>query len=82
MRVHERSSAVGRSLAELNLRKDYGITVLAINRQDRKISLPDGDERFVPGDNVVLLGMPDLLVFADTIFAAPHVDGAPAAPDQ
>jgi len=71
MRVQEGSNAIGRTLAELNLRKDYGITVLAINRQGEKISLPDGDERFAVGDNVVLLGMPDLLVFADTIFSSP-----------
>jgi len=76
MRVQERSNAIGRTLAELNLRKDYGITVLAINRQGQKISLPDGDERFAAGDNVVLLGMPDLLVFADTIFTAPPATAA------
>ena len=74
MRVQERSNAIGRTLAALNLRKDYGITVLAINRQGSKILLPDGDEHFEPGDNVVLLGMPDLLVFADTIFSAPPGD--------
>ncbi|MCX8043607.1 MAG: cation:proton antiporter [Desulfobacterota bacterium] len=75
MRIHEHSNAIGRTLAELNLRKDYGITVLAINRQGRKISLPDGEERFAAGDNVVLLGMPDLLVFADTIFGPGQRDG-------
>lgn len=72
IRVQENSSAIGRTLADLNLRKDYGITVLAINRQGKKISLPDGDEKFAEGDGVVLLGLPDLLVFADTIFGAAH----------
>lgn len=71
MQVHPRSSAVGRSLAELNLRKEYGITVLTISGHGRKATLPDGDERFREGDIVVLLGLPELLPFADNIFN-PH----------
>jgi CPA2 family monovalent cation:H+ antiporter-2 len=70
--VQENSNAIGRTLADLNLRKDYGITVLAISRPGNRISLPDGDERFAANDNVVLLGLPELLVFADAIFTAPH----------
>lgn len=68
MRVQPHSNAVGHSLAELNLRKEYGITVLAINRQGSQVPLPDGDERFSEGDTVVLLGLPELLLFADNIF--------------
>jgi len=71
MRVMPRSNAVGRSLAELNLRKEYGITVLAISCKGHKVSLPDGDERFQEDDTVVLLGLPELLLFADNIFS-PH----------
>jgi len=68
MRVQRSSNAVGHSLAELNLRKEYGITVLAISRKGGKVTLPDGDERFQEGDTVVLLGLPELLLFADNIF--------------
>jgi CPA2 family monovalent cation:H+ antiporter-2 len=68
MRVQPRSSAVGRSLAELDLRREYGITVLTISGTDRKVTLPDGDERFQENDVVVLLGLPELLPFADNIF--------------
>ena len=71
MRVMPSSKAVERSLAELNLRKEYGITVLAIRGKGRKVSLPDGDERFQEDDTVVLLGLPELLLFADNIFS-PH----------
>ncbi len=71
MSVLPSSNAVGHSLAELNLRKEYGITVLAIIREGNKITLPDGDERFTEGDSVVLLGLPELLLFADNIFK-PH----------
>ena len=69
--VHPSSNAVGRSLAELDLRKEYGITVLTISGAGRKAMLPDGDERFQENDVVVLLGLPELLPFADNIFN-PH----------
>lgn len=72
IRIHEASNAIGRSLAELNLRKDYGITVLAISRREERHQLPDGNMRFEPGDQVVLLGMPELLLFADAIFKSHH----------
>ncbi|MBN2106237.1 MAG: cation:proton antiporter [Deltaproteobacteria bacterium] len=68
MRVQHSSNAVGHSLAELNLRKEYGIAVLAISRRGQKVTLPDGDDRFQEGDTVVLLGLPELLLFADNIF--------------
>jgi CPA2 family monovalent cation:H+ antiporter-2 len=71
MTVQPSSNAVGRSLAELDLRKEYGITVLTISGTDRKVTLPDGDERFQENDVVVLLGLPELLPFADNIFN-PH----------
>jgi Kef-type K+ transport system membrane component KefB len=35
------------------------------------VALPDGDERFQEDDVVVLLGLPELLPFADNIFN-PH----------
>jgi K+/H+ antiporter YhaU regulatory subunit KhtT len=49
------------------LRKEYGITILSIRRGGETIVLPDGDDCFQAGDDVVLLGLPELLVFADTI---------------
>lgn len=71
IRVEERSGAVGRTLAELNLRKDYGITVLAVSRGGKKMTFPDSGLTFAVGDSVVLLGLPELLLFADAIFKAP-----------
>jgi CPA2 family monovalent cation:H+ antiporter-2 len=65
------AGAIGRSLAQIDLRRAYGIMVLAIRRDGSTIQLPDGDERFRAGDEVVLLGFPELLPFAVTIFRAP-----------
>ncbi len=40
-RVH----VVGRTLAEIDFRRSYGILVLAIRRGGKTVQLPDGDER-------------------------------------
>lgn len=70
MRVHPGCGAIGRSLGELNLRKDYGITVLAVLRRGEKLLLPGGTDTLEADDRVVLLGLPELLMFADGFFAA------------
>lgn len=56
LRVCPGSEVVGRSLSELDLRARYGVTLLAIRRQDVVIPNPSADERLVPGDVCVLLG--------------------------
>ncbi len=70
MRVEKESGAAGKSLAELNLRKEYGITIFAIIKDGEKVSLPDADQKLEPGDSVIAVGLPELLVFAETIFKA------------
>lgn len=70
--VEAQAGAIGRSLAELDFRRSYGIMVLAIRRAGETLQLPDGDERFARGDEVLLLGLPELLPFAVNIFHAPR----------
>ncbi len=68
IQVEESSGASGRTLAQLGLRKDYGITVLATIRNGEKTVLPGGDTVLQPGDSIVTVGLPELLVFANSIF--------------
>lgn len=79
MRVQSGCGAIGLSLGKLNLRKDYGITVLAVIRGGEKLLLPGGTDTLQDGDRVVLLGLPELLLFADGFFAA---HGKPESPDR
>jgi CPA2 family monovalent cation:H+ antiporter-2 len=56
VRLEQRSSAVGQSLAELNLRGRSGATVLAISRNGEDIVVPTAEERLQAGDVLALTG--------------------------
>ena len=59
LRVHQGAPADGKTLVELNLRKDYGVSVLAIRRDRDTLSNPDGDTPIHAGDVIVVLGTPE-----------------------
>jgi CPA2 family monovalent cation:H+ antiporter-2 len=48
--------AIGRSLAEINLRALTGASILAIRRADRYMTSPAADESIAEGDTLYLLG--------------------------
>ncbi|MCA9773284.1 MAG: cation:proton antiporter [Myxococcales bacterium] len=70
--VEAGSGAEGKSLAELNLRKASGVTILSVRRGEGQTALPDGDYRFEVGDEAVLLGIPELVLLAEGIFRGPR----------
>jgi CPA2 family monovalent cation:H+ antiporter-2 len=56
VRLEPGSAAVGRTLAELNLRGMTGATVLAIRRGEDKVVVPTADEQLREGDVLALAG--------------------------
>ena len=56
--------AVGRSLAELNLRARTGATVLAIARGDGGFATPEPNEPLRVGDVIALAGSEDAIASA------------------
>jgi CPA2 family monovalent cation:H+ antiporter-2 len=60
-----RGKVVGRSVAEIGLRENYGITVLAIRRKGRYITNVSGATRIITDDLLYLLGSPDAIVRLD-----------------
>jgi hypothetical protein len=60
VRISQTSPAAGKTLAQLELRKTYGFTALAVNRASLVISNPDGDVRLFAGDELILIGPPEL----------------------
>jgi CPA2 family monovalent cation:H+ antiporter-2 len=62
IRVHEKATVVGRSLAELQLRTKYGVTLLAIGRGPQILVNPDGQTQILGDDILILLGSPSNLV--------------------
>jgi CPA2 family monovalent cation:H+ antiporter-2 len=69
IRVVPQSIAVGRSLAQLNLRGATGATILAIRRGAQQIPTPLGREVILAGDIVAVAGAHDALEIARAIFA-------------
>jgi CPA2 family monovalent cation:H+ antiporter-2 len=69
IRVIPESIAVGRSLAQLNLRGATGATVLAIRRGAEQIPTPLGREVIQSGDIVAVAGAHDAVEVARAIFS-------------
>ncbi|HJP87251.1 MAG TPA: cation:proton antiporter [Gemmatimonadaceae bacterium] len=69
IRVAPESIAVGRSLAQLNLRGATGATVLAIRRGDQQIPTPLGREVIEANDVLAVAGAQDSIAVARAIFA-------------
>jgi CPA2 family monovalent cation:H+ antiporter-2 len=59
LRVAERSPFVGKSLVQIDLRRRYGVTVLAIRRNSKILSNPQRDIQFCVNDVLFVLGPPD-----------------------
>lgn len=50
------SCFIGKSLAELAFRNEFGVSVVKITRGERVINIPDGSERLYPQDRIVVVG--------------------------
>ena len=59
LRIGLRSSIAGKSLSQIELRKRYGITVLAISRDSKILSNPDGDAKLFANDTLFVLDPPE-----------------------
>ncbi|MDY6792280.1 MAG: cation:proton antiporter [Thermodesulfobacteriota bacterium] len=59
LKIAEKSSLVGKSIAQINLRKRFEVTVLAIRRNAQTLSNPQANTQFLADDTLVVLGRPD-----------------------
>jgi len=67
-RVDEKSTLIGKTLSQLDLRKEYGVTLLAIKRDLQTISNPAGDTKLYANDLLVLLGATDRIAKLSSLF--------------
>jgi CPA2 family monovalent cation:H+ antiporter-2 len=58
----------GRTLSEIELRKKYGVSVLAIRRGETVLSNPGAETELLGQDVVVLLGTPDRITETVRLF--------------
>ena len=59
LKVAESSVFVGKTLAGINLRRLYGVTIVAIRRNEETKTNPDGDFLIQNDDTLFALGAPD-----------------------
>jgi monovalent cation:H+ antiporter-2, CPA2 family len=67
-RIGAEAPAAGRTLAELRLRQQVGITVLAIQRDGETLTNPGGGTSLQAGDLVITLGKPTQFAEAAPLF--------------
>jgi CPA2 family monovalent cation:H+ antiporter-2 len=68
IKVEPNSPADGKSLAEIQLRRKTGVTLLAIKRDSLVIEHPSPDTTFQPKDTAYLLGNPEQINLAYELF--------------
>jgi CPA2 family monovalent cation:H+ antiporter-2 len=68
LRVDGGCAVAGRPLGETDLRKLFGITVVAIRRGDEMISNPGADALIEAGDDLIVLGLSDEVNAASELF--------------
>lgn len=68
LRVSEKSEAIGKTLRDLDLRKKYGVTVLAISRNHRLIYDLGAETEINPDDILLLISPPEQLEGIKEIF--------------
>jgi CPA2 family monovalent cation:H+ antiporter-2 len=72
LQVDEKSPIVGKSLAQIELRNKYGVTLLAIRRDSQILLNPGGDTHLLPNDVLIVLGSPDKIVEVTDLFHKPE----------
>jgi CPA2 family monovalent cation:H+ antiporter-2 len=75
-RVNLYSQAAAKTLAELDLRKKYGVSVLAIRRGAEMLVNPDGEMRGRSEDLWFVMGSPDQLARVFPLFSNPKGSGS------
>jgi CPA2 family monovalent cation:H+ antiporter-2 len=68
IRVDAKAPAVGRTLSEIDLRKKYGVTLVAIRRGSETLTNPGGETKLCPNDQLVILSDQEKLAAMRELF--------------
>ena len=74
LRLEEGSDFVGKSLGQIELRKKYGVTLLAIRRNAKILSNPDANTVLHAEDLLIILGTPVKLANVCPLLMSPESD--------
>ena len=80
--TREGAPAAGKTLEELALRRQHGLTVLAVRRDGKTIASPAGDFKVQVGDRLVLVGTAERFAACAVLFRAEPriIDQPPGRP--
>jgi len=67
--IHKESCLVNKSIAQLNFRKVYGVTVVAIRRKYKIIRHPEPNQVFLQDDIIYIMGKPGQVADVLDLFA-------------
>jgi len=67
-KIGKTSPIIDKTLAEIELRKKYGITILVIHRGGETISMPGGNMKLWADDILVIIGPRDKIIEVSTLF--------------
>jgi len=70
--VEQGSPVSGRTLADLNIRKQHAVSVLAVKRQQQVIENPSGEMDLQPGDEAIVVGAPEKISNLAELFRTPE----------
>jgi monovalent cation:H+ antiporter-2, CPA2 family len=59
LHINSKSTVPGRTLSEIDLRKKFGVSLLAIRRGEEILANPSGETRLLEDDVLVILGKPE-----------------------
>ena len=62
----------GKTLADMELRKKYGITVLAVRRDSEMLFNPEPDMELYGNDLLIVLGAPEKIAAGGYLFSGPE----------
>lgn len=68
-RIHQDSPLSGKNLAQIDLRRRYGIAVVAIQRKSKVLSNPGGDQVLLTNDVLFVIGSSENIIKATNKFA-------------
>jgi CPA2 family monovalent cation:H+ antiporter-2 len=76
LKVDQDSPIAGRTLSEVNLRKLYGTTVLAVNQGEEYHSNPGGDYIIQAGDCLIMMGKADEIRRVSRVLGSHYMSSA------
>ena len=68
-RVGKKSTVAGKTLAQIAMRKKYGVTLLAVRRNAELIYNPDPEIQFFENDLLVVIGQPEKISKVASLFS-------------